>query len=100
MINRIKQYELRAEGVSIMTTLGIIGGEILTDLEQHGPSTVRRLIRELSWSAPLVTMAIGSLIRGGLVRATQQELEIVVEPQREFTPVQAEEVVPEVWVVK
>lgn len=84
MINRIAQYEQRAEGAPLMTTLGIISGEILTDLEQHGSSTIRRLMRELSWTAPLVTMAVGALIREGLIRASQHDLEIVIELRREW----------------
>lgn len=100
MINRIApHYLFRTEGTSIITTLGIISGEILTDLEQHGSSTVRRLIRELSWPAPMMMMAIGALTREGLIRASQHDLEIVIELRREWqlpvdTNVQA---APEAW---
>lgn len=86
MINRIAEhYEFRrTEGTPIITTLGVISGEILTDLEQHGSSTVRRLIRELSWPMPLVVMAIGALVREGLISASQHDLEIVIELRREW----------------
>ena len=67
-------------GRSLLTPLGIIEGEILTALEEHGPTTLRRLIRELKWPTPMVMMAIGALIRERLVRATQQELNLVIEP--------------------
>lgn len=82
-----------------MTTLGIISGEVLTVLEQHGSCTVRHLIRELLWSAPLVMMAVGALIREGLVRASQHDLEIVVELRREWQiPVSpGTQAAPEAW---
>ena len=67
---------------SLMTTLGIIEGDILSDLEQHGTTSVRRLVRELEWPAPLVMMAVGALIRGGMVRAIQHDLEIIVEARK------------------
>jgi len=98
MINRVKAYEPQA-GTPLMTTLGIVSGEILTDLEQHGPTTVRRLIRELDWPAPVVMMAIGALVREGLIQAAQHELEVLVAPRREWTPMEAvvTEKSPEVW---
>ena len=98
MINRVEAYESQA-GVPLMTTLGIVSGEILTDLEQHGPTSMRRLIRELAWPAPVVMMAVGALIREGLIQAAQHELEVVIEPRREWTiPALANDrVVPEAW---
>ena len=67
---------------SLMTTLGIIEGEVLTYLEQRGAMTLHRLTSELEWPSRLVMMAAGALIRQGLVRATQRELEITLEPER------------------
>ena len=63
---------------SLMTPLGLIGGEVLTDLETHGATSLRRLIRELEWPAPMVMMAVGALIREGLVRAVQHDLEVIL----------------------
>ena len=100
MINRIAvHYEFRTEGTPIITNLGIISGEILTDLEQHGSSTMRRLIRELSWPMPLVVMAIGALVREGLIRASQHDLEVVIELRREWrAPVEFKtQAAPEAW---
>lgn len=101
MINRISRY-LRQPGsadTSLMTILGVISGEILTQVEQQGQSTLRQLIRDLPWPAPLVTMAVGSLIREGLIKASQLELEVLIEPKREWVPKQAEDSAeaPEVW---
>ena len=67
---------------SLVTSLGIIEGEVLLYLDVHGATPVRRLIRELEWPSPLVTMGVGALIREGLVQASQRELEVIVEPRR------------------
>ncbi|MBI3088431.1 MAG: hypothetical protein HYY91_06105 [Candidatus Omnitrophica bacterium] len=67
------------EGRSLMTELGVVGGEALTYLEARGATTLRQLIRELEWPAPMVMMAVGALVREGLVRAIRHELEVVVE---------------------
>ena len=99
--NRIAAYQrVQPSGgtVALVTTLGLASGEILTYLEQHGTTAIRRLIRELSWPAPVVLMAVGALIRAGLIRATQHDLEVLVEPERAWTiPLQATaQPVPEV----
>ncbi len=69
---------------SLMTPLGLVSGDVLTHLEAHGATSLRGLIRHIGWSAPLVTMAVGALVRSGHVRAVQHDLEIIVEP---ITPV-------------
>lgn len=69
-------------GIPLLMSLGLIEGEILTYLERHGATTLRRLIRELEWSAPMVMMAVGALVRERLIRATQHDLEVIVEPER------------------
>ena len=82
---------------SLITTLGVIEGEALTYLEQHGATPLRRLVRELEWPAPMVMMGVGALVREGLVRATPHDLEVVVEPNRSWVPLPlATEPVPEV----
>lgn len=65
-------------GVSLMTPVGVIEGEILQELETLGATTIRQLVRKLDWPASLVIMAIGALIRAGLVCGRHHELEIVV----------------------
>lgn len=64
---------------SLMTPLGVIEGEILTYLDRHGSATLRRLNHELRWPAYMVMMAVGALIRTGLVRGIQHELEVVIK---------------------
>ena len=64
-------------------------GEVLIYLEWHGATPVRRLTRELEWSAQLITMAMGALIRAGLVRAVQHELELIIAARPEEPPAPA-----------
>jgi hypothetical protein len=71
--------------VSLMTSLGVIEGELLTYVEEHGSTPIRRLIRESSWPMPMVMMAVGALAREGLVRLIRHDLETIIKP------------VPEAW---
>ena len=66
---------------SLMTLLGLVEGDILDYLEIHGPASLRRLIQRLEWPANIITMAVGSLIRHGLVHGEQRELEIMLEAE-------------------
>ncbi len=65
---------------SLMTPLGVVAGEILVYLEEHGATPLKRVVRELEGPAALVTMAVGFLIREGLVRGLQHGFEVVLEP--------------------
>ena len=70
---------VNAEHESVMTTLGLVEGEVLSYLDRQEVSTLRRLNRELHQPAYLVMMAVGALIRAGLVRGIQHELDVVVK---------------------
>ncbi|PIQ83442.1 MAG: hypothetical protein COV75_07345 [Candidatus Omnitrophica bacterium CG11_big_fil_rev_8_21_14_0_20_63_9] len=72
---------------SLMTPLGLAAGEVLIEIEWSGAATLRQLIRKLDRPVYLVMMAVGVLIRQGLVRATQRELEVLVEPILEWVRV-------------
>ena len=89
----------RPEQTSLITSLGLIEGEALTYVEEHGATTLRRLIQALEWPARLVMMAVGALIRNGLVRAIPHELEVIIEPVlRPTTDLRGgNERVPEAW---
>ena len=65
----------------IITLLGVLSGEILTYLEKCEKATAAQLSRELGWTVPMVMMAIGTLIREGLVLAHPSNLEIVIQPR-------------------
>ena len=77
---------------SLMTPLGLISGDVLTYLEERGATTVRRLVRELEWPSQMIMMAVGSLIREGLVRAAQHDLEVIVEAVPDLPAVAQHEV--------
>jgi len=87
------------EGRALITTLAMVEGDILTYMERFGACTLRELTRNLEWPSRLVTMAIGGLIRERMVRATEHDLEIVLErlPEPSARTPLADEAVPEVW---
>ena len=64
---------------SLMTPLALVQGDILTQLEEYGATTLRHLIRSLEWPSRMVMMGVGGLIRQGLVRGVQLELDVVIE---------------------
>ena len=64
---------------SLMTPLGLVQGDILIHLEEYGATTLRYLIQSLEWPSRMVMMGVGGLIRQGLVRAVQLELDVVIE---------------------
>lgn len=82
-------------GPSIMTPLGLAAGDVLVHLEAYGVTPLRVLIRALPHPAPIVTMAVGALIRQGLVRGVRHELELIVEQVEEASLIRGE--TPEVW---
>ena len=63
----------------LMTFLGVIGGEVLSYLESHSRTTLRRMIEDLPWPAVWVMMAMGALIRQGLVRGIQHGADVIIE---------------------
>lgn len=65
-------------GTPLVTSLGLVEGEVLLYLEEHGPTSLQELIRELEWSARLVVMGVGALIRQGLIRGIQKDVTVVV----------------------
>ena len=66
--------------VTLVTNLGVVAGEILTYLEENGATSLNILISKLESSSRMVVMAVGSLIRQGLVVGVQRGWEIIVEP--------------------
>ena len=65
---------------ALVTELGMIEGEILLWLESEGGTNARDLVRQMPWPSRQVMMAIGSLIRQGLARGVERELDITVQP--------------------
>ncbi len=68
-------------GPSLMTPLGLVEGAVLTYLDEHGATRLRDLTRTLGWSASMVRMGVGALIREGLVEGRYQDLNVIVSPR-------------------
>ena len=68
-------------GVPLITPLGLVAGDVLLYLERRGASTLRQLARGVKWPVRMVMMGVGALIREGLVLATQNEVDVIVEPR-------------------
>lgn len=79
----------------MITTLGLIEGEILTYLDQNGKTTLTEITRRLEWPPQYLWMALGSLVRSGLVRIGKHEQEILIEPNDKSSL--ATDGSPEVW---
>lgn len=58
----------------------LAAGDLLNEVEWTGAMTLQQLIGKLDWPVPVVMMAVGTLVRQDLVRATQRGLEVIVEP--------------------
>jgi hypothetical protein len=71
----------------------LVMGELLNEVERSGATTLRQLVRKLDWPVHLVVMAVGVLVRQGLMRVTQRELEVIVEPIPEWPRAAQAEVV-------
>ncbi len=104
-LERVHDTPLRnaADGLPLITSLGIIEGEILIALERDGALTLRELTRALTWPARLIMMAVGGLVREHLIQVTQFERDLVIEPTQAVADVTVadepvtQEAVPEVW---
>ncbi len=74
---------MEAPPTSVITTLGLIGGEVLVYLETCGPVSASEIVKKLVWPHEMTYMAIGALVRQRLVSATASNGEIVIHPLEE-----------------
>ena len=63
--------------------LAMVEGDVLSYLDEHGPATLQQLVRIMHWSAPMVTMGVGALIRSALADGAQRGSEIIVRARPE-----------------
>ncbi len=75
-----KMAKAKSEGASIITVLGIVEGEVLLYLEEHGFARLRKIVRVLEWPMAEVMMAIGALIREGLVEVRRDRFGVILQP--------------------
>ena len=74
-------FSFRSGRASLMTPLGLVEGDVLTCLDRkdaQGVATLQELGRAVRWPTHLVLMAIGALIRAGLVQGIQQGVNVTV----------------------
>ena len=67
-----------SHGASLMTSVGIVAGEILLYLDRQRSTTLQQLRRELPWSSQAITMAVGALIRGRLAHGIEQSGAVII----------------------
>jgi hypothetical protein len=68
------------DGSSLMTTLSIVEGALLTFLEEEqGETSVQDAINHINYPATLLLMAVGSLVRRRLILATKMDTDILLE---------------------
>ncbi len=63
----------------LMTRLAMIEGTILERLEQRKVMALRKLMEELEWEPCAITMAVGSLVRQGMIRCGENGQEVFLE---------------------
>lgn len=78
--SRVARPGARTTVIPLITTLGLVAGDVLLYLERRGATTLRGLARELQWPVQMIVMGVGALIREGLVRGVAQDLDVLVEP--------------------
>jgi DNA-binding MarR family transcriptional regulator len=80
MLELIKEPAMK--NTNLIITIGIIEGEILTYLENSGKATMAELTRDLEWPSSFLWMALGALVKGGLVLTEKHELDMVIYPAK------------------
>lgn len=76
VIQETRKTPSRSVGASLMTPLGLVEGQVLEYLDRHRIATLRQLKRALASPSYMVVMAVGALIRAGLVRGVQDHLTV------------------------
>jgi hypothetical protein len=86
-IDSLEQVGIRRghEGMPLMTALGLIGGDVLTYLDEHGVGRLDELSQRIDWPRWMTLMGVGALVRQGLVRAMRQTDGVTIEgrPERD-----------------
>lgn len=63
----------------LMTRLALIEGSILERLEKDKYLAIRELMEELGWEPCAVSMAVGSLVRQGLIHCDEYGEDVFLE---------------------
>ncbi len=70
---------VKQEGASLITSLGLVEGDVLDFVETKGPVALKDIVQELTWPEAMVMMSAGALIRDGLVQAKRHNKHIYLE---------------------
>lgn len=62
----------------LLTRLEIIEGQILEHLEKKEITPLRELMDELNWQPCAISMAVGSLVRQGVVKCAEYGKEVFI----------------------
>ena len=65
--------------VTLVTKLGVLEGIILEKLEEREIITLQELMETLQYNPCVITMAVGSLIREGVLRSREHGQDIFLE---------------------
>jgi len=63
----------------LMTRLALVEGSILERLESEKIMGLRELMEELEWEPCVLTMAIGSLVRQGVIQCAEYGEDVFIE---------------------
>ena len=63
----------------LITRLELIEGSILERLEKEKYMAIRELMEALEWEPCVVTMAVGSLMRQGMIRCSEYGKDVFLE---------------------
>ena len=63
----------------LITRLALIEGSILERLESEKIIAIRELMEEFEWEPCAIAMAIGSLVRQGIIQSREQGQDIFIE---------------------
>lgn len=63
----------------LITRLALIEGSILERLERERIMALQELMEELEWEPCAIAMAVGSLVRQGIIRTKEQDQDIFIE---------------------
>ena len=77
-----KLPEVQMAETSLMTSVGLVSGAVLLHLEEWGLATLHELLESVEGSVETMLMAIGALLREGLIEAYGSGRSLVITTAR------------------
>ena len=63
----------------LMTRIALVEGNVLERLENEKIIILRELIKDLDWEPCAISMAVGSLMRQGMIECTEYNQDVFIE---------------------